>query len=69
MVGGCNASLAAPLIPPIPTDPHPSQPPNGNRNDDHTQHNDDHDLFDDNLIIMIIIQPKREARGPEGPAR
>ena len=34
---------------------HPSQPPNGNRNDDHTQHNDDHDQFEDDLIIMIII--------------
>ena len=55
MVGGCNASLAAPLIPPIPTDPHPSQPPNGNRNDDHTQHNYDHDQFYDDLIKMIII--------------
>ena len=29
--------------------------PNGNRNDDHTQHNEDHDQFDDDLIIMVIM--------------
>ena len=29
--------------------------PNGNRNDDHTQHNDDLGQFDDDLILTIIM--------------
>ena len=29
--------------------------PNGNRNGDHTQHNDDLGQFDDDLILTIIM--------------